>query len=397
MTRETLDQMLKNGTKRIEWCDIFKGMAILLIVIAHVSGRFNDYVYQFHVAAFFFISGYTNKGQGSLFEAVVKKALTLLLPYYFLNLAGLAVIDVLEKLGIAGFICSGVYHSDLQWKIMEALRLGGTNCEWFGATWYLVVMFWAACLFDIEIRLAKRNKACLMLMSICLFLLSLSMAPPTWVQALKAQYYMTLGWLLKNILKEGKLSWTILKACIIAVIWVIMTNMGLCDTMNWPTFKFNGMADMIMPLFGILILVYLSQAIADLGRIKKPLLYLGRNTMSVMCLHFLGFKPAYLVMTALGRMSWSQFNLAVPPDIYYMTDIIFITAVSVAASLMMWKLLGHFRTTRLLTGRWSREELSAFCDSLLIKELHNIYDIAENIGTGIIKGYRADFRIPWKN
>ena len=260
-----------------------------------------------------------------------------------------------------------------------------------------IMMFWAACLFDIEIRLAKRNKACLMLMSICLFLLSLSMDPSTWVQALKAQYYMALGWMFKNVLKEGKLSWTVLKACIIAAIWVIMTNMGLCDTMNWPTYKFNGMADMIMPLFGILILIHISQALAALGRIKQSLLYLGRNTMSVMCLHFLGFKPAYLIMMALGRMSWSQFNLAVPPDIYYMTDIIFITSISVAASLMMWKLLGDFKMTRLLTGRWTREELRDFYDSLLIKELRNIYDIAKNIGTGIIKGYRADLMLPWKN
>ena len=47
--------------KRIEWVDIFKALAIILVVVGHSTGKFNAYIYQFHVAAFFFISGWVAK------------------------------------------------------------------------------------------------------------------------------------------------------------------------------------------------------------------------------------------------------------------------------------------------------------------------------------------------
>lgn len=44
---------MKNVSQdRIEWIDIYKGLAIILVVIGHATGLFNSYIYQFHVAAF---------------------------------------------------------------------------------------------------------------------------------------------------------------------------------------------------------------------------------------------------------------------------------------------------------------------------------------------------------
>ena len=44
--------------KRIEWVDIYKALGIILVVVGHATGAFNNYIYQFHMAAFFLISGY---------------------------------------------------------------------------------------------------------------------------------------------------------------------------------------------------------------------------------------------------------------------------------------------------------------------------------------------------
>ena len=44
--------------KRQAWIDYFKAITIILVVIGHATGKFNIYIYQFHVAAFFFISGW---------------------------------------------------------------------------------------------------------------------------------------------------------------------------------------------------------------------------------------------------------------------------------------------------------------------------------------------------
>lgn len=45
--------------ERIEYFDIAKGILILCVVIGHVFDRgvINQYVYSFHVPAFFIISG----------------------------------------------------------------------------------------------------------------------------------------------------------------------------------------------------------------------------------------------------------------------------------------------------------------------------------------------------
>ena len=385
--------MVNVDTKRIDWVDIFKALSMLLIVMAHVCGRFNDCVYQFHVTAFFFISGYTSGSRGSMFETVIKRVLTLLVPYNFFNLSGVILIELLERAHVAWLLSSETYPPTLQLKVLEVLRLEGMNCEWFGATWFLKVMFWASCLFEAEVRLSGRKRNILMSMSVLLFLLSLAIDDSIWKLMLKAQYFMAVGWMLKNRLKEGPVLRTTGKAFIIALLWGICMHLGLCETINWPTFKFNGLWDMIIPFFGIGMLICISQILAVSGEVRKPLLYVGRNTMGLMCLHFLSFKAVYLMLIAVGRMSWDQLSLLLPPDIYYMPELLAVTFITVAVSLLLWYLMGRSRLLRLLTGRWRKEELAAFYDILIIRELHDIYDILKCTAISIIDEYRTDFMV----
>ena len=48
------------ASPRVEWVDLFKAICILSMVIGHAWGGMNDIIYQFHMAAFFFISGFTS-------------------------------------------------------------------------------------------------------------------------------------------------------------------------------------------------------------------------------------------------------------------------------------------------------------------------------------------------
>lgn len=38
--------------------DVFKEIMILLVVVGHSTGIFNSWIYSFHMAAFFWASGY---------------------------------------------------------------------------------------------------------------------------------------------------------------------------------------------------------------------------------------------------------------------------------------------------------------------------------------------------
>lgn len=79
---------------RIIELDFFKGIAILLVVLGHsvsrgVADHYLDpvmlWIYSFHMPLFFFISGYlisyTSYKKRNFGNSVLKKVLTLLLPY----------------------------------------------------------------------------------------------------------------------------------------------------------------------------------------------------------------------------------------------------------------------------------------------------------------------------
>ena len=77
--------------KRVEWLDILKGIAIILVVLGHlpcVNGRAstcNTLIYSFHMDLFFCISGYTAclsfSHNPSVRKFIWKRILTLLIPY----------------------------------------------------------------------------------------------------------------------------------------------------------------------------------------------------------------------------------------------------------------------------------------------------------------------------
>lgn len=83
--------------QRVEWIDIFKGIAIFLMVIGHATSPFNGYIYLFHMGAFLFISGYTSKlNKVSLDVLFIKKSLGLLLPYYFISIISIFMLGILN-------------------------------------------------------------------------------------------------------------------------------------------------------------------------------------------------------------------------------------------------------------------------------------------------------------
>lgn len=71
-----------NNKRRISWIDFYKGIAIILVVIGHISenNEINKFIYFFHMPAFFFISGYLYKYKDNFIK---KKFQTIIIPYLF--------------------------------------------------------------------------------------------------------------------------------------------------------------------------------------------------------------------------------------------------------------------------------------------------------------------------
>ena len=76
----------KTCNTRIEWVDLSKGIGILFVMYGHcyLEWKYCYWIYSFHMALFFFLSGYTfhaDKTNHTLF--VIKKIKTILIPYLF--------------------------------------------------------------------------------------------------------------------------------------------------------------------------------------------------------------------------------------------------------------------------------------------------------------------------
>lgn len=97
--------------KRLEWLDVYKGFLILLVIWAHVvqKGSADFFVtvtyktiYSFHMAAFFFISGWLLSSGRHGLDVLPRKVMHLLVPYFawfvvrWISLGSLSWIDALR-------------------------------------------------------------------------------------------------------------------------------------------------------------------------------------------------------------------------------------------------------------------------------------------------------------
>ena len=128
--------MSETGTpsKRIEWVDIAKGVAIILVCLGHrdIPEGMNFWIFSFHMPLFFFLAGYTTRFESyPNFGAYARrKARVLLIPYFVFSLC----VDIFK---IALYY--GYYHRGLDlYKLVVELFIGKVTSIWFIPTLFLV-------------------------------------------------------------------------------------------------------------------------------------------------------------------------------------------------------------------------------------------------------------------
>lgn len=137
-----------SGEHRLLWADVTKAFAILLVILGHISIKNQDVrfvIYSFHIAIFFFISGFFSKvGNLSFKEYLIKNIKQLLVPVWFFGIIGMpcnfiSIYIHPELYGYPSLV-------DLMWKPFVGLLLGTdthTSFSMFlnGALWFVVALF----------------------------------------------------------------------------------------------------------------------------------------------------------------------------------------------------------------------------------------------------------------
>lgn len=84
----------KDANQRLEWMDVAKGIAIILMVVGHTSipKSLSDFIWAFHMPLFFIASGWlTNWNRNTIQDFICNKSKNLLLPFLSYSMIVLCV------------------------------------------------------------------------------------------------------------------------------------------------------------------------------------------------------------------------------------------------------------------------------------------------------------------
>ena len=146
---------------RQRWIDNTKGLAILLIICAHVIqyspvfSVLNSFICSFHVAVFFMMSGYVERMVAR--EWKWKRQMTLLVPYFLFS-----TINALLKIGVL-WIQHKLTRDIVLQEIMEFLFIGN------GTVWFIQCLFLVRiCKYLLIDRYIKKDGTRIMIALLCI-------------------------------------------------------------------------------------------------------------------------------------------------------------------------------------------------------------------------------------
>lgn len=368
-----------SDTKRIEWCDIYKGIVILLVVIGHYTQHFHNYIYSFHMAAFFFISGYTsNFKKNSMLEVIIKKFISLMMPYLFLGIVGTSLFWALSKWEVLSYVSTTIFPDTYQSAFLAIFNNGAIWCDWLGALWFVPVLFGASIVTKLLLNLFTPKVV--FIISVIFFLIGQDMSasggnvyPADLI--LIAQYYVTLGYLIKakgffeqnECAHINKNIMNIISLLLTIVVVISFLVLGSLWTTDWPAREFNGSIDLLSPILGISVGILFSKILERIKYVKDIFIIMGKYSFAIMSFHFLGFKVFYGLLILLGKENYTILALLTPNDrirqyIWWGVPV----AISIIVSVLLWNLLMKSKFVCICCGKDKCIENYIFSDASFI-------------------------------
>lgn len=322
--------------------DIAKGIGMILVVLGHANAPFKSFIYLFHMALFFIISGYFYKGEklqslNSLLLYCKKQWTRLILPYiifctttlilnnFFININLYTNNSDLSLIKENYDFNTALTYLDINtilYKMVFVLILS-RGSELCPALWFLKVLFLITILYAILDYLLHRfitNEKFLNIIKINLIVCFA--IGGVFLQKFHINFYnigsifssiilFYLGTILKKYIKFSTLS---LRKFIISVFFLIIASINniMVDIAanKYP----NLILFIFISLSGYFFIMYLSDLIKRNSILSKISIYIGMNTLPILFFHFLAFKLVNIVEIAIYGLP--KFYLAAIPVIY---------------------------------------------------------------------------------
>lgn len=320
--------------ERKVWIDSFKSLGIILVVWGHlpISPYAYNFIYSFHMYAFFFISGILNKYKsGKTYSSIITKNIKqLYLPYLFFTLVWITFSSFISSLALifSGRADFNLYEVAIYCIKILATLIYGTDSYFqihMGPAWFLITLITVKIIYEIMQKVTHNNKVWLGIFSSGLFILGYvfnnkNFLPLSLIPAMTALPFYYLGDLTIDYINNRIKKYTISRKVIGSII--LFSICFICSLLvEAPLILMTNKLpkDVIIVLVGsisgIFALVLLSMILADIDILgKKVFLFLGLNSLVIMGIHspireiiFYMFKVSKLDNTPLALKSTINF------------------------------------------------------------------------------------------
>lgn len=288
---------------RIEWIDVAKGIAILLVVLGHTlswsdanENIYREIIYSFHMPLFFILSALASKkikDSKELVMKIEKSFVRLIVPvigYVFIG-AILEIIILHDSLDVSSYLANRintiVYANGVDVHVLESVVPG------IGMVWFMITLFLSKNLFNyICLKLVTPMKIFVATM-ICgvggMLIGYIQWLPFTLDIVFQVMPFFYFGSKLKDINIKKCI---VVKMIIMGVAWIAIfmfyhrfTNSYFDLSWRWhPLYPLSDIGAVCGSMFIICISVLIEKF-----KIVSPLKYLGRNTLVFYWIHVLDY------------------------------------------------------------------------------------------------------------
>jgi len=313
--------------------DCLKGLGIIGMVLGHSGAPFTKFIYLFHMALFFMCSGYCwNDKHAQSFKSVAgyvgRKLTGLYIPYVGSNVIFVLLHNFFIRMGIytsdiaysqipgmqSYFVCQEYFQiSDIFKGVLKTVCfMGGTQMG--GATWFFRTLFFVACghCAWIYIMNVLRSEKFARALQGILLLVCIGLSMLRWDSEIIASFFPAyiayyMGIMLRKYEKEAMYGW--IPGSVAVIVLLLMNPLGQIamskgDVTN-PAFF------LIVSLAGWIMLCAFSGFLT--GKVRDMIIYLGKNTVPIVILHFLCLKIVTYVYISICKKE--AFYLAAFPVI----------------------------------------------------------------------------------
>ena len=284
--------------KRDVFVDIIRFIAIISIVIGHAFNTdlyYSDgvdtvrkFVYIYHIAAFFWCSGYMWKLKP------VRKTIVNIVKKQYLKTTIVALISLLIiPLWLFLGVIENIGIMDLASKVVHIVLYQPSGGVFVGALWFMPFFTVSVIIFEIIMRVLKNEKcrvaACILLGCAGLYFVNRDMFSTYYLNfALLMQLILLLGYLSKNygskvIDKVAQWFWPIPALLLILLNLITGYEVELSKHHTYGPFFY------FVVIIGLVFCVSLAKCLARLKH-ASALAWIGQHSFEIMAFHFMMFK-----------------------------------------------------------------------------------------------------------